>query len=99
VSACIAAANNIEARGVYNVTDGNSISGTEFTLRVAKLTNLPEPPQISMDEARLVLSAERMSFLDESRRVNNRRMLHELGVQLKYADIDDGIRASLPGKN
>jgi hypothetical protein len=51
-----------------------------------------------MDEARLVLSAERMSFLDESRRVNNRRMLHELGVQLRYADIDDGIRASLPEK-
>jgi nucleoside-diphosphate-sugar epimerase len=99
VSACIAAANNAEARGVYNITDGNSISGTEFTLRVAKLANLPEPPQITMDEARLVLSAERMSFLDESRRVNNRRMLHELGVQLRYADIDDGIRASLPAKS
>lgn len=96
VGACLAAERNTEARGVYNVTDGNSMSGTEFTLHVATLANLPEPPQISMDEARLVLSAERMSFLDESRRVSNRRMLHELGVKLKYADIDDGIRASLP---
>jgi len=95
VAACIAAAGNTEARGVYNVTDGNSISGTEFTLRVAQLTNLPPPPQLSMDEARLVLSPERMSFLDESRRVSNRRMLKELGVRLKYANIDDGIRASL----
>jgi nucleoside-diphosphate-sugar epimerase len=96
VSACIAAAQNTAARGVYNVTDGNSISGTEFTMRVAQLANLPEPPQISMDEARLVLSPERMSFLEESRRVNNRRMLKELGVQPRYADIDAGIRASLP---
>jgi len=95
VAACIAAAGNVEARGIYNVTDGNSISGTEFTLRVAQLAGLPAPPQISMDEARLVLSPERMSFLDESRRIRNRRMLQDLGVQLKYANIDDGIRASL----
>jgi hypothetical protein len=35
------------------------------------------------------------SFLSESRRVDNRRMREELGVQLEYADLDAGIRASL----
>jgi hypothetical protein len=51
--------------------------------------------EISLEEARLTLSAERMSFLDESRRVSNRRLLDELHVQLQYADVDAGIRASL----
>lgn len=95
VSACIAAEQNTEARGVYNVTDGNSISATEFALRVAALAQLPAPPQISMDEARLTFTIERMSFLDESRVVSNRRMLTELGAQPKYSDVDAGIRASL----
>ena len=49
---------------------------------------LPDPPQISMDEAQLVLSPSRLSFLNESRQVSNRRMLHDLKVQLRYADVD-----------
>jgi nucleoside-diphosphate-sugar epimerase len=94
-SACIAAAKIADARGVYNITDGNSISSTEFMQRVAALANLPPPVEISLDEARVTMSAERMSFLDESRRVSNRRALNELQLQLQYADVDAGIRASL----
>lgn len=95
VSACEAAIVNKEARGIYNVTDGNSISSTEFTDRVAQLVGLPPPPKVSMVEAQLTFSPERLSFLNESRRVGNERMLKHLGVKLRYADIEDGIRASL----
>jgi nucleoside-diphosphate-sugar epimerase len=95
VEACAAAALNPEARGVYNATDGNACSSTEFLDRVAALTQLPPPPQVSMDEAQLTFSAERLSFLHESRRVSNQRMLKHLGVTLRYADMDEGIRSSL----
>jgi nucleoside-diphosphate-sugar epimerase len=95
VAACIAAIGNPEARGVYNVTDGNSVSATTFTRTLAELANLPAPPQISMVEAQLTLSPERLSFLDESRRVSNERMLKHLGLKLKYADFREGIRQSL----
>ncbi len=95
VEACVAAALNPEARGVYNITDGNSISATEFLDRVAHLANLPPPPRVSMDEAQLTFSPERLSFLNESRRVSNERMRRHLGVVLKYADVDEGIRQSL----
>lgn len=95
VAACIAAAVNEQARGVYNVTDGNSMSSTEFMRRVAKIAQLPAPNEISMEEARVTMGAERLSFLDESRRVSNARMLNELGIKLQFADIDSGIRASL----
>ena len=36
-----------------------------------------------------------LSFLIESRRVDVRRMKQELGVELRYADLDAGIAASL----
>jgi len=95
VTACEAAILNAEARGVYNVTDGNAISSTEFIDRVARIAALPPPPRVSMEEAQLTFSPERLSFLNESRRVGNDRMLRHLGVTLKYADLEAGIRASL----
>lgn len=97
VEACILAVANPEARGVYNITDGNSCSATEFVEKVAALAGLPAPPQVSMEEAQLTFSPERLSFLNESRRVSNERMLKHLGVKLKYADAEAGIRASLEG--
>lgn len=98
VEACVAAVTNPEARGVYNVTDGNSISATGFLDRVAHLAHLPAPPRVSMDEAQLTFSPERLSFLNESRRVSNERMLKHLGVVLKFGDVDAGIEQSLNEK-
>jgi nucleoside-diphosphate-sugar epimerase len=95
VQACLAAALNPQVRGIYNVSDGNSCSMSEFLQRVAGLANLPMPPLIPMDEAQLSYSPELLSYLDESRRVDNTRMLKELGVQLRYADVKAGIAASL----
>lgn len=95
VAACVAALDMREARGIYNVTDGSPMNSTEFLLRVARLAGLPEPPQISMDEAQLVLSPSRLSFLNESRQVSNRRMLSDLQGRLRYTDVDAGIRQSL----
>lgn len=95
VEACASAALNPEARGVYNVTDGSSCSSTDFLDRVAALTGLPAAPRVSMDEAQLTFSPERLSFVNESRRVSNDRMLRHLGVKLRFADMDEGIRQSL----
>ena len=66
---------------------------------VAKLAGLPPPPRVSMEEAQLTFSPERLSFLNESRRVSNERMLKHLGVQLKYADMEAGNQASCMRKS
>jgi nucleoside-diphosphate-sugar epimerase len=95
VDACAAAVLNPDARGVYNITDGTSCTSTEFMDCLAELTGLPPSPRVSMDEAQLTFSPERLSFLNESRRVSNERMLKHLGVQLRYADMREGIKASL----
>jgi nucleoside-diphosphate-sugar epimerase len=95
VAACAAAIENPEARGVYNVTDGNSITTTAFIDEVARLTGLPRPPRVTMEEAQLTFSPERLSFVNESRRISNERMVKHLGVTPRYGDIEAGIRASL----
>lgn len=95
VQTCLAAAMNPQARGVYNVSDGNDCSLTEYLRLVAQLAGLPMPPEITLEEAQLSCSAEYLSYLDESRHIDNTRMRNELGVQLRYTNLQQGILASL----
>lgn len=95
VHICFAAAMNPDIAGVYNVSDGNAVSMTEYLRMVARMAGLPMPPEIPLEEAQLSFSPEFLSYLNESRRIDNSRLLRELGVQLQYADLEAGIRASL----
>ncbi|MGQ0698558.1 MAG: SDR family oxidoreductase [Panacagrimonas sp.] len=80
----------------YNVTDGQPTTMSDYFLRCARLLGLPEPPLVSMDEARQRLSPSMMSFIEESKRLRNDRMLEELGVKLRYPDLATGLPACLP---
>jgi nucleoside-diphosphate-sugar epimerase len=96
VTACIAAGQSARADGrIYNATDGSDDSATAYLERVARIGSLPTPPFISRADAEKTLSPTSWSFLRESRRVDNRRMLEELRVTLAFRDLDAGIRASL----
>lgn len=97
VSVCVAAGVAARADGrIYNVTDGSEDSATAYLQRVARIGGLPPPPLVSRSEAERTFTPTSWSFLRESRRVDNRRMLNELGITLAYQDLDAGIRASLP---
>ncbi|MDH3647044.1 MAG: NAD-dependent epimerase/dehydratase family protein [Gammaproteobacteria bacterium] len=95
VTACELAATVVAPPTPINVCDGNHISSTQFINLVAKICSLPEPPTIKLEDARREFSPIRWSFLSESRRLDNTRMLDELGVELRYSDPAEGIRASL----
>ncbi len=92
---CIAAMTNNAPPGIYNVSDGDFRSSSWFALTVAKLARLASPPQVSREDAQRTFSEARLSFIGESRRLDNRRMLAELKPRLRYTDAEDGIRASL----
>jgi len=94
VTACVAALER-PVRGIFNVTDGDHASATEFAQRTAALAGLAPPPLIALAEAQGRISPGMLSFLVESRRVDNRRMREELGVEPRYARLDAGIVASL----
>ncbi len=96
VSACVAAGADGRAhQRIFNISDGTEDSATAFLERVARLAGLPAPPLVSRAAAAQALSPAAWSFLAESRRIDNRRMLEELGITLRFPDLDAGIRASL----
>jgi len=99
VTVCMAAGSAAAAdQRIYNVTDGSEYTLTDYLQRVAAISGLPPPPLLSRAEAQRAATASSWSFLAESRRADNSRMLRELDVQLQYPELDQGIRASLVEK-
>lgn len=77
---------------IYNVTDGSPSTMTDYFNAVADYSGLPRPPQISMQEAVNTLSKGMVSYLQESRRIRNDKMLNELGIVLKYPNLNAGLK-------
>lgn len=94
VSACIAALER-PVSGIFNVGDGDHSSTTDYLQCTAALAGLPPPRLVSLEEARSTISPGMLAYLVESRRIDNRRMLEELGIRLAYPDLAAGVAASL----
>ncbi len=92
-AACCAAARRGQGGRAYHVSDGHPTTMTDYFWRIADLHGLPRPPAIGLAEARQVLSPGMLSFLDESKRLDNRRLREELQVTLRYPDLACGLEA------
>lgn len=90
---CVAAAEVDHHYRVYNVSDGTDSNMSEYFLTLADYFNLPPPPQVGWDEAERSMSAGMLSYLRESRRVSNERMLTELNIKLNYPDLVSGLES------
>lgn len=88
---CLAALESNAANVVLNATDGHPTTMTEYFNRVADAVGLPRPPQISLDEAHSALSEGMLSYARESRRIDNRRLLEVLAIELEYPDLDSTL--------
>ncbi len=95
VTVCMAAMERAPNGAIYNVSDGHPTSMTEYFLAIADAAGLPHPPLISMAEAPAQLSAAMMSYLSESRRLSNRRLREELGIELRYPTLAEGLAQAL----
>lgn len=89
---CVKAAQLAADGAIYNVSDGQPGTMTQYFNAVCALLNLPRLPQIGMAEAKQVMSPMMLSYLSETRRMDNRRMLEELGITLTYPDLESGLR-------
>jgi nucleoside-diphosphate-sugar epimerase len=81
--------------GIYNVSDGHPASMTTYFNACADALQKPRQPQIGLEEARQEMPPLLFTYFMESRVVDNRRMLEELGIELRYPDMLQGIAASL----
>ena len=93
--ACVAALWRGRAQRAYHISDGQHMQmGAYFDL-AADLYGLPRPPRIPRSAAKEQLSLMLLSFMSESRRLDNQRMLRELGVRLRFPDVVAGLRSGL----
>ena len=92
---CMVAADKAKSGEIYNVSDGHPGTMTDWFNQVADFLKLPRPPQISMQQAEQEMSAGMLSYLKESRRIENSKVLRELKIELQYPTIQQGIPASV----
>ncbi len=95
--ACLAALWRAAPQRVYHVSDESQLKMGEYFDLAAALYGLPTPRRISREQARAELSPMLLSFMSESRRLDNRRMKKELRLKLRYPTVDVGLREQ-PGQ-
>jgi nucleoside-diphosphate-sugar epimerase len=88
---CASALERAPAGGVYNASDDSEMKMGDWFDFVAERNGLPAPPRIARAEAALRMPARLLSFMQESRRLSNRRMKQELGIRLAYPTVRDGV--------
>jgi nucleoside-diphosphate-sugar epimerase len=89
--ACVAALHRGAPQRAYNVCDFSGLKMGDHFDAVADRFGLPRPPRISRAEAQQQMTPVQLSFLSESRRLSNRRLIHELRLRLRYPTVADGL--------
>ncbi len=79
---------------MYNAADDAPIRMGDYFDLVAEHFGLPRPPRVTRAEAGRVIPHQLLSFMDESRRLINRRLKQELRLRLRYPTVRHGIAAA-----
>ena len=94
--ACIAALWRGKPQRVYNVNDDTCLKMGDYFDLAADLYGLPRPPRVPRSTAKEQLSLMLLSFMSESRRMDNSRLKRELRLSLRYPTVAQGLLA--PGE-
>lgn len=76
---------------IYNVCDDEPAAPAEVVAYAAHLLGVEPPPEIPFEQA--ALSPMALTFWADNKRVDNRRMKKELGVELIYPSYREGLKA------
>lgn len=91
IAATLAASVARPAARYYNVTDNEPAPPQDVVAYAAALMGVEPPPEVPFEEAELSPMAR--SFWSDVKRVSNRRIREELGVQLRYPTYREGLTA------
>jgi len=89
--ACAAALWRGKPQRVVNINDDTDMKMGDYFDLAAGLYGLPKPPRISRQDANTALPLMLLSFMNESRRLDNTRMKRELRLKLRYPHVRDGL--------
>ena len=94
-TACVVALERGAANRAYNICDDSAERMGDWFDKLADAFRLPRPPRLARAEIQTRLSPLLLSFMSESRRLDNTRMKRELKLRLRYPTVDDGIADAL----
>jgi nucleoside-diphosphate-sugar epimerase len=77
---------------VYNACDDSELKMGDYFDLAADLYGLPRPPRLPRSTAQEQLPLVLLSFMSESRRLDNARLKNELRVRLWYPTVESGLR-------
>ena len=77
---------------VFHVCDDSQMKMGDYFDLAADLMGLKRPPRVPRSQAQDTLPLMLLSFMSESRRLNNDRLKKELKVRLLYPTIAQGLK-------
>lgn len=89
--ACLAALWRGKPQRIYNVNDDSCLKMGDYFDLAADLYGLPRPPRVPRSTARNQLPLLLLSFMNESRRLDNTRLKRELRLSLRYPTVGLGL--------
>jgi len=89
--ACLAALWRGKPQRISNVCDDTQLLMGDYFDLAADLYQLPRPPRVARSIATEQLPLMLLSFMSESRRLDNQRMKKELKLALRYPTVADGL--------
>jgi nucleoside-diphosphate-sugar epimerase len=89
--ACIAALWRGLPQRITNVSDNTELKMGDYFDMAADLYGLPKPPRLSRSTAQQQLPLMLLSFMGESRRLDNTRLERELRLPLRYPTVREGL--------
>ena len=92
--ACVAALHRGLPQRVVHTSDDSDLKMGDYFDLAADLCNLPRPPRISRSQASSQISPMLLSFMSESRRLQNHRMKAELKLRLLFPTVLEGLRGT-----
>ncbi|MGZ3184678.1 MAG: NAD-dependent epimerase/dehydratase family protein [Telluria sp.] len=78
---------------VYHAVDDTRMKMGQYFDAVADALGLARPPRLARAELEQAVSPMLLSFMSESRRLDNTRLRAELGVRLRYPDVASMLAA------
>ena len=89
--ACVAALRRGAPQRIYHACDDTELKMGQYFDLAARLSGLPPPPRLPRAQALATLGATPLSFMSESRRLDNRRLKTELRLRLHHATVAQGL--------
>lgn len=89
--ACIAALWRGAPQRIFNTNDDTCLKMADYFELAADLYGLPHPERLTRSEAQQRLPLALLSFMNESRRMDNGRLKKELRLKLRYPTVLQGL--------